>query len=206
MTKIIFITSGKIKYKFAGKSLYQSIRLTAQGIKFPGLEQNGVEEVLARVGDISSESPSAIFASTSEQCLDTARLIAGRLGTPVVKSKNLLPLRFNLEDIFSEAEFERLGDRRFNVLREKFISMFFDNKLIDKHEDFLRKYKDFMNKVKNSYEGQTVVAVSHAYLIKLFSIYYELENGMFVDKKKLVRLFEPKKETMSRLEILEIAI
>lgn len=199
MKKLIFVTSGKIKYTFEGKTLFESIRLTAGGKRFPHLTEGSKGEIIKLAGRVKENKPAVIFSAISFQCVETANIISGKLDIPVVQNKDLLPLRFSLDDFFSEKEFKELKDRQFVEIRKAFVSRFFDDKLLDNRLDVKRRYERIVSEARK-YDGN-ILLVSHAYLIRLFSIYYKVGDRIYKDKDLLVKMFNPGVEPMKRLEV-----
>lgn len=206
MTKIVFITSGEIDYQFDGLSLYGSIKRTALGERFPGLSKIGNDKVLKTVKGLKGFCFCAIYTAPSRQCLETARIFSKYLKIPLRTSKRLSPLRFNIKNIFSEKEFKKLGDNKFFSLRQGFINNFLENKLFDNNREISKRLICFRKKIKREYEGKNVLFVSHAYLIKLFSIYYKYGEKMFKDRELLLREFNIQREPLTRLQTLTIKL
>lgn len=205
MTKIIFITSGKIDYILPGRSLYESIERTAMGKEFPHLVNGAEKSILKSAKLLKAEHPVAVFSAPSFQAKETANIIAEKLGLKVTLSKYLLPLRFNIKGLLTIKEFEGFGDRKFDILRERLLGAFFQNKLTDKNTEIRKRYEKLRKEILEKYKGKTVVVVSHAYLIKFFDIYNQIGTKMYKDKRKLFSLFKPERETMKRLETLTIS-
>ncbi len=198
------MTSGEISYTLPGHSLYKSIEKAASGERFPHLVKNAKKEVLKITKALKKYQPSVIFSAPSHQTNETAKVIAQELGLKMVVSKNLLPLRFNLKNLITEREFNSLGDNKFKVLRVRFINNFFQDKLIDKNKEIKKRFERLTGKILKNHKNQAVVVVSHAYIIKLFSIYHKIGNEMFKTKQKLLKMFQPTKEPLRRLETLVI--
>jgi len=206
MRKIIFITSGKIRYKFEGKTLYESIEIIANGKRFPHLEKNAESEVESASMSLDKYKPGFVFSATSYQCLESAKLITQKIGSPLIKKVYLLPLRFELNKFFNEDDFEKLGEYKFIELRKRFLESFYDNNLIDDREEIMSRYTILKKDIEKNPEGTNIIVVSHAYLIKLFSIYYQVGDRMYKDKDLLFKLFNPYEEPFKRLETLILEI
>lgn len=171
MTKVIFVTSGKITYTFPGHSLYESIYLTASGQKFPNLSLEGVKEVYGKAKALDKLGAKMIYVASSEQCLNTARIFSEVMDIPVMKDNNLLPLKFDLRKLLSEEEFLKLGELKFDVLRARFLESFYNDELMESKFEVREKFQRFRRLVRKKDNEEIVFAVSHAYIIKLFSIY-----------------------------------
>jgi len=191
MKKIIFITSGKINYKFDNFTLYESIRETAMGSIFPGLDGEIINKP-----DIAFDK---IICAPSNQCVETAKCFSKEFKI----FEELLPLKFDLEKIISKDEFEKLGNNAFDVLRQRYLTAFFENKLIEGNREIILRLNKLIERLP---EDSTTLAISHAYLIKQFEAYYKLCEKMYTDFEKLSNIFKPEKETMGRLETVEIII
>lgn len=203
MTKIIFITSGKINYEFIDKTLFQSIRTTASGKKFPHIVKEAEREVFEKGMHLQKKKISVIFSAPSNQCIDTAKILSGSLKVPVLKREYLLPLKFELTHFFSEEEFNSYKDDKFIKLRQMFVDNFVADKILDPASNVRNSFNKLSRDVGRY---KCVLVVSHAYIIKLFSIYYEIGDRMYKDKNILVKMFNPNEEPMKRLETLEIKI
>lgn len=191
MKKIIFMTSGNINYKLGGLTLYESIRETAMGKIFPKLD-----------GEII-DKPNIFFdkliCAPSNQCVETAKCFGGNIKI----MEELLPLKFDLGKIISKNEFENLGNNSFNILRQRYLKAFFENSLIDNNREIIKRFNRIVNSIP---DNSTTLAVSHAYLIKQFEAYFKLGEKMFINFEKLSKVFKPEKETMGRLQTVEIII
>ena len=206
MTKIIFITSGRINYELPNLSLYESIEKVAKGEVFPHIINESKNEILRAVDTLKEETPIVIFSAPSFQTRETAEIFSRELNVKIETFAYLLPLRFNLKNMLSQSEFNSLEKGRFNELRKQFLNDFFENILIDQNIEVKNRFEKLKTSVLKKYKGQTILVVSHAYLIKLFSIYYKVGDEMFKNKAKLFDLFQPSKEPLGRLERLEITI
>jgi len=207
MSKIVFITSGKIDYILPGKDLYESISITASGKIFPSLNKEGKLETTRRAEELMELNASIIYSAPSAQCLETAEILSKKLTLPLEQDDRLLPLKFDLKSMFTEEQFESLGERKFEVLRTGYIKNFFNNKLIDSNREIEKRYKNFiLGEILANHKNETVLIISHAYLIKLFYIYNQLNENMYENKEKLFKLFNPAKETMNRLEMLSLEL
>jgi len=198
MGKMIFITSGKIKYDFKGKSLYESIELTASGKKFSHLTIEGEKEVVLRVKKLKDYKIGVIKSATSNQCLETTEIISGVLKVKVEKDPRLLPLKFELSSMFGEKGFNKLGEKKFIELRKKFLEMFYENRLVESNREIAIRFEQLVSAAKDT--RKNVLLVSHAYLIQLFSIYYLVGEEIYENKDLLMNMFNPLKEPMGRLE------
>lgn len=191
MKKIIFITSGKINFKFPNLTLYESIRETAMGKIFPKLDGTIIDKP-----DIVFDQ---IICAPSVQCTETAKYF----GKEFKIADELLPLKFDLEKIIPKSEFENLENNGFNVLRQRYLKSFFENKLLEDNREIIKRFNKIVNITPN--DG-VILAISHAYLIKQFKAYFKLGEEMFTNFEKLSEIFKPEKETMRRLETVEIII
>ena len=200
MTKIVFITSGQIDYKFSGIDLYESIYLTANGTKFPDIDKKGIPEIIAKAKKMEDKLFACIYTAPSKQCLSTAKIISKELGIKFKRDSNLVPLKFELKKLISKREFQKLGDKKFDVLRKRYLAAFYSNQLSEPNTIIKTRSKNFIKRVKEEYPEQTILVVSHAYTIKLLSIYQKIGIKMFRDKKLLFKLFKPENEPMKRLE------
>ena len=191
MKEIIFITSGKINYKFPNLSLYESIRETAMGNIFPKLDGKIVDK------------PKIIFdqliCASSNQCMETAKYYDDK----IIIVDELLPLKFDLEKIITKNEFKSLGNNAFNELRQRYLKAFFENKLLEDNQEIVKRFSKTVEMTPNN---SITLAISHAYLIKQFEAYFKLGDEMFANFEKLSEVFKPEKETMGRLETVEIII
>lgn len=201
--RLILSTSAKVNYIFLGCSLYESIRLIAEGNRFPHISSPVEVESFAKKIKLSKNL--VILTAPSNQARETAQILGKSFGKNVIVDKRLLPLRFDLGKILSESEFLRLGEGAFDVLRSRYIDAFFKNELIDKQADFKKRYQEFMADVSSLYFDKTVIAVSHAYLIQLFFIYSKIGDKMFKDRNLLRKLFNPSKP-LGFLKTIELEI
>ncbi|CAN5361425.1 hypothetical protein BH10PAT1_BH10PAT1_6500 [soil metagenome] len=206
MTKIIFITSGKIEYQLGKLSLYESMIRVGMGKEFPHITKDARVEILKITKELKKSNPVIIYSATSFQTIETANIISRKLNLKIIKSKNLLPLRFNLNNLIQENDFYNFKEEKFNIVREKFLTAFFENKLLDDNNEIKRRFKYLIKVISKKQKNKTVIVVSHAYLIKLFYVYYKLGDRMFIDKNKLFNLFQPSKEPLGRLGRFEIKI
>lgn len=202
MTKIIFITSGAIDYQLPGHSLFESVCLTARGEIFPSLKPGAGVEIAKVAENLRGKNIDLIVTAPSAQASQTADLFGKILRKLVKEDENLLPLRFDPLKMMTAKEFERLGNEAFNVLRARFLEDFFEDKLMDKNREIEIRFEN----LKKKYQGRKVLAVSHAFLIKLFSVYNEIGDVMFTDKRKFHDLFNPFVVPFGRLSGLEMII
>ncbi len=191
MKKIIFMTSGKINYHLPNLSLYESIRETAMGNAFPKLD--------SKVRDMPKMLFDQIICASSSQCVETAKCF----GNQIKIVDELLPLKFDLEKIISKNEFENLGNNAFDVLRKRYLKAFFENKLLEDNREIINKFEKVVEVIP---DNSVTLSVSHAYLIKQFEAYYKLGDEMFTNFEKLSKIYKPEKETMGRLQTVEIII
>lgn len=191
MKKVIFITSSKINYLLPNLTLYESIRQTAAGNMFPHLEK----KIFGKPKVIFDQ----IMSASSNQCLETAKVF----GQPIKVIEELLPLKFELEKVISQKEFEGLGNKAFDVLRKRYLKLFFENKLKEDNREVINRFNKIVKLIPDK---TTTLAVSHAYLIKQLEAYSKLGEEMFLDFEKLKTVFKPEQETMGRLETVEIII
>lgn len=201
--RLILLTSGRVNYIFSSCSLYESIRLTAEGKRFPHICSPVEVESFAEKIKLSKNS--VILTAPSNQARETAQILGKSFGKNIIVDKRLLPLRFDLGKILSESEFLRLGDGAFDVLRSRYIDAFFENELIDKQADFKKKYKGFMCDMSSLYFDKTVIAVSHSYLIQSFYIYGKIGDRKFEDRDLFRKLFNPSKP-LGFLKTIELEI
>jgi broad specificity phosphatase PhoE len=198
MKKIIFMTSGKIKYLLPGISLYGSIASVARGETYPHLDSAGITEV-ENVSKLISPKINSIFYAPSFQCAETASFFSG----PSKSLDLLLPLKFDLRKIVKKQEFEMLGIKSFDTLRQRYLRAFFEDKLLESNREIVNRFNRLVDMCLSN---TTTLVISHAYLVKQFYAYYLIGENMFVDYKKLLKIFRPKSETMSRLETVKIII
>lgn len=196
--KVQFITSGKINYILGHLSLYNSIRATSLGLKYPKLDKSGKEEIIKFCQKLS-QTPSAIVTAPSAQAFQTAQIIADYYKVPLIKTKALLPLKFDISSLMSEAEFIQSVDKAFDILRNRFLEAYFRNHLKEANGNVGQKLKH-LSKISQKYQGHFILAVSHAFLIKLFEIYSQVGDQMYQDKKVLFKLFNPSIPPFGRLE------
>lgn len=198
--KAIFITSGKIDYALPGLSLYQSIRETSLGKKFPKLAAGGVPEIKKRAPELVK--PKIILTAPSEQARQTAEVLGRFFNIPVQIEEFLLPLKFDIGNFMDENTFNELGSEAFNQLRSSFLDAFFENKLLDSNQEIKKRFEYLKRKALNG----AVLLVSHAFLIKLFEIYSQIGDRMFTNKRALLKMFNPNKPPLERLESIEIEL
>lgn len=115
----------------------------------------------------------------------------------------LLPLKFDLKKIISKNDFENLENNAFDVLRQRYLKAFFENSLMEDNWEIIKRFNKIVNMVHNN---SITLAISHAYLIKELEAYFKLDEEMFSDFGKLSEIFKPEKETMGRLETVEVII
>jgi len=114
-----------------------------------------------------------------------------------------LPLKFDLKKIISKNDFENLENNAFDVLRQRYLKAFFENSLMEDNWEIIKRFNKIVNMVHNN---SITLAISHAYLIKELEAYFKLDEEMFSDFGKLSEIFKPEKETMGRLETVEVII
>lgn len=200
MTRLIFITSGKIDYALPSKNLYQSIKLTSSGKKFPKLV-DGAEKEVERVAR-GFKKPDMILTAPSDQALETAIIFSKYLKADFKQDSRLLPLKFDISDFMNEEQFNQINNA-FDILRHDFINAFFENKLIEDNKQIKKRFKSLIQEVG---QYKDTLIVSHAFLIKLFEIYSLIGDEMFTNKEKLVSLFDPSNPPLGRLETIEIVV
>lgn len=198
VTKLTFITSGNIEYLFPGETLYQSIKETSLGNKFPSLVRGAGKEVIKTAKKL--KKPDFIVTAPSSQAVETAQILAYYFNVKLKIDERLLPLKFDIGSFMDESRFNRLGTQAFNELRYNFIDAFFKNKLLDDNLEIKNRLDSF----KRDYKGRNILLVSHAFLIKLLEIYNLIGDKMYKDKKELIRLFGPDGPPMGRLEFIDI--
>lgn len=200
MTRLIFITSGKINYTLSGKNLYQSIKLTSLGKKFPRLV-DGAEKEIERVAR-GFKKPDMILTAPSNQALETAVIFSKYFKVNFKQDSRLLPLKFDISDFMNEEQFNKKS-KPFDILRQDFIKAFFGNKLLEDNKQIKKRFKSLIKEVD---KNKHVLIVSHAFLIKLFQVYSLIGDEMFTNKEKLISLFNPSKPPLERLETIEIVV
>lgn len=192
------MTSGKIKYQLDNLSLYGSIKATACGEQYPHLDPTGIAEI-KRVAKVMSPDIDIVFYARSYQCHETA----GIFNKPKLGLDTLLPLKFDLAKIIKTDEFEKLGSKAFDVLRQRYLKSFFKNQLLEDNQKISRIFDQLVDICP---PNSTALVVSHAYLIKQLESYYLLGKNMFTDFSSLSKIFKPQFETMSRLQTVKIFI
>lgn len=198
MKKIIFMTSGKIKYQLPGVSLYDSIATTARGEAYPHLDQTGLNDIRDASNSMSNEVD-FIYYAPSFQCTETANFFA----KPAKSLDFLLPLKFDLRNIIEPEEFKSLGAGSFDVLRQRYLKAFFENKLLENNREITNRFTSLVDICP---PNSTTLVISHAYLIMQFFAYFLLGESIYLSYKKLSQVFRPQFETMSRLQTVKIII
>lgn len=192
------MTSGKIKYQMPGLSLYDSIAITARGEAYPHLDPAGHADI-RDASKLLSPEVGFIYHAPSFQCTETANFFA----KPAKSLDILLPLKFDIGSIIKPQEFESLGAGSFDVLRQRYLMAFFENKLLENNREIVRRFNSLVDMCP---PDSTTLAISHAYLIKQFYAYFLLGDSIYLDYKKLSQVFRPQFETMSRLQTVKIFI
>lgn len=189
---ILFRTSAKINYQLPGLTTYDSIRATGLGERFPHIEpdqEDATEEALRKLNLVSVET--VIFSADTEQARDTAEIASHYLGLPVTLDSDLNPPQFDLADFMSNEEFEELGAERYNSLRARYLRGFYDNQFLQSKEDLYRRFVELQGRYTQT-EATTVLAFSHAFLMKFFEVFHVEGSGVLNDYALLEKAWEPK--------------
>lgn len=197
--ELIFRTSAPITYQLPDRSLYESIRVTGLGEVFPHIDP-GNEETIKQTVDALHLQPNGtiIYSADTEQAKDTSEIVSTYTGLPYTLDPALRPPAFDLAELLSEKEFEELGNEKYNVLRARYIKGFYENKFLESKEDLYRRFTDLLGRYSQT-EASQVLAVSHAFLMRFYEVFWIHGEKALTDYDLLVSSWKPEENPYGRL-------
>lgn len=202
MNKIIFLTSGPINYQFDGINLYESIVGTSLGLRYPNLRVGAELMIKEMVKKMKKKGlvlrGAKIFSASSPQTIETARLVGKELFLPTKVDRCLETIKFDFRQIMSEEEFLRLGNKAFDIARPRFLKMFFQNQALEEKESVKKRIDSFLK--KSLCAKETVIVVSHSFLLAIIKAYLRKGEQIFSDSILLEKCFCPQEKPFGFLE------
>jgi len=204
--RIIFRTSAPITYQLPGKDIYESIRTTGLGDQFPHINTGHVQDITSTIDSLGiSPEETVIFTATTEQALDTTNVITQHLGIPAIEDPALNPPRFDLADFMSPEDFRIFGDDKYNVLRNRYLRAFYENRFLETKEDLYLRFNELIERYSQE-EARTVLAVSHAFLMRFYEVFHTQGDIALTDYTVLSKTWNPDQNPYGRLGGFEINI
>jgi broad specificity phosphatase PhoE len=198
-SSIYFKTSAPIDYELPGYDLYDSIRLTGLGEQFPHIRPDQDPQIIQAVDDLNLDiNNTKLYTANSEQALDTALIVSNHYQLEYNIDQRLNPPKFDLADLMTREDFELYGNKKFDVLRERYVLAFYENKFQEPKEDIFQRYLDIVSDYSKS-DSIHVLALSHAFLMKFFEGFYLHGDKVLRDKELLVDAWDPTKNPFGRL-------
>jgi broad specificity phosphatase PhoE len=131
-----------------------------------------------------------IFCSTLKRGIEIASIIAKHQKLKINKSKKLNEIKFDLKKLLSKREYEKYGS---NLVRERFIQTFIDDRLIEKRGDIKKRIEKLIAVIKKLPAGNYLL-ISHSFYMKILQVYLE-DQSLFEKPEVLKKYFDPNKKT-----------
>ena len=128
----------------------------------PPLTENG-RRLAAATGEwLAGEGIACVYSSTSRRAVETAELIAGSVGAPVVQRDGLAEFGEGQEYVPVE-ELRRTGDARWTAMAAGDLAVFGTDA-----ETFRAEVSAAVGAIADAHPGQTVAVVAHAGVINAY--------------------------------------
>jgi len=128
----------------------------------PPLTENGRRLAAATGQWLAGEGIACVYSSTSRRAVETAALIAGSVGAPVVQRDGLAEFGEGQEYVPVE-ELRRTGDARWTAMAAGDLAVFGTDA-----ETFRAEVSAAVGAIADAHPGQTVAVVAHAGVINAY--------------------------------------
>jgi len=189
MKKISVRKTAEYSPAIEGKSRYESFDLIARQIYSPGILR-GIQG--KSIYDV-------ILASSLRRGRETASLYIGMAPTELLD--DLREINFSLKSLLSESEYDKHGS---DMVRERFVSAFVNDELIEKRSAIKRRLLRILGKLGAMKSGNYLV-ISHSFFMKLIDIYI-YRGDVFREPGLLERYFNTHEKTYNFQEGFEFVL
>ncbi len=145
MVKIIVVRHAKTNWNVSGR---------IQGRSDIPLLSESVEDTRERAKNFAGYGFSAVYSSPLKRAYETARLLTEGSGLEIIKDDRLIERDFGFYDGKTYEELHMTDHNRLFYLLD-------EDPLAERAEEVFRRMKSFLNDVKKSHDGQTVLCVTH---------------------------------------------
>jgi hypothetical protein len=194
MKKIQFKKIYKYDPTFEGKySKYQGYKLITLQKNSPGILPGDHEAQSVRF--------KKVFTSSLLRGAESGKYISNKININHEKTKDLNEIKFDLEKLLSEEEFNNMGS---NLVRQRFIESFIKDSLNESRKNIKTRILRLLKRI-NGLENGYHLFICHSFFMKIFQIYL-MDNSLFENPKIVHKYFDPTKKTFEFGEGFEFII
>jgi broad specificity phosphatase PhoE len=196
---IILMKTGPYDPQIDNISKYASVIALGRQESDPPLDPAKSEDCFGELDAALFESVGTIYCSDLLRTRQTAELLKSRGlidgNTPISYTSLLREIRFDIADFCSEAEYTLASS---DAVRAGFIRAFIDDSLLETRQEIKQRCDELL-KIFEQNKAQDILAISHTFFLKLFTIYLEHRN-LFDEPELITRYIEPQKRIMKFCE------
>jgi len=125
----------------------------------PGLTPRGYEQSLNLLEQLKGQPISAIYTSTRQRTIHTARPLADSFGLPILMRAELDEMDFGTYEGKTPADLDDGGRREFQQYRENRLTFRFPGG--EAYNDVAARLRPFATQILKSHDGQEILIVGH---------------------------------------------
>jgi len=169
---------------FSGKySKYDGYTLIGLQKLDPGILKEKALSIPPRIS-------SPVYFSSLRRAYETALNISRIKRVGFLPLKELNEIKFDLRKLVEKREYDKYGS---NLVRERFIEAFIEDKLMEKRISIRRRIENILVRVGRLPDGNYVL-ISHSFFMKVLEIFLK-DGSLFSNPKILRRYFNPTRKT-----------
>jgi len=198
--KVIVRKIGKYDPIILGLGKYKNLARLTIYQSDPGLVADEPERLRRLFGNLGKVD--LVMASDFKRAKETGAIAADLVKAPLKLDERLREIKFKMENLLTGEKYGELGS---DLVRKRFIDAFIADSLIEKREEIQTRMESILNDLFQ--KGlNSVLLVSHSFLMKLMNIYHCQSVNIFSDPKLLKEHFDPDKKTFEFGEGFEFCL